>query len=212
MPRDGRGALQHKPLVSIPPAPRAGIVGVTLRVSSRQSALRFYSALGFRSLDTGPARHLYAAAHTDAASGDANAAEMRPLHLALGGNRGDFALTLVPGPTGGGGKGGGSAVRALPEVDGRHAIAMRESMVYSVYSRVQSGEIGGGVVHEIRELDEVLGKLVIAIVRDPDGHELCLVSSRSFDAATERATDYIGPDWSRRAQNAQSWLSGGSQA
>ena len=35
------------------------------------------------------------------------------------------------------------------------------------------------IVHELRELPEKLGVLVLVIVRDPAGYELCLVSSET---------------------------------
>lgn len=45
------------------------------------------------------------------------------------------------------------------------------------------------------ELDEALGTLFIAIIKDPDGFEICLVSSETFDKAVLSAADFKEPDW-----------------
>ena len=39
---------------------------------------------------------------------------------------------------------------------------------------------------------------MIAIVKDVDGYEICLVSSETFDRAVLEAADWIGPDWGLR--------------
>ena len=44
-----------------------------------------------------------------------------------------------------------------------------------------------------------MGTLFIAIVKDPDGFEICLVSSETFDKAVLAAADWVGPDWEKRA-------------
>lgn len=54
------------------------------------------------------------------------------------------------------------------------------------------------IVHPMQELHEQLGVLVILIIRDPAGYELCLVSSETFFPSVRAATDYIGPDWGKR--------------
>ena len=48
------------------------------------------------------------------------------------------------------------------------------------------------------ELEEQLGTLFIAIIKDPDGFELCLVSSETFDKAVAAAADFKEPDWAAR--------------
>merc|ERR1712048_490704 len=60
------------------------------------------------------------------------------------------------------------------------------------------GESPGYVLHELRELEETLGTLLIAIIRDPDGLELCLVSSEVFDPAVRAAADFAMPKWDAR--------------
>lgn len=37
-----------------------------------------------------------------------------------------------------------------------------------------------------------------AVLRDPAGYEMCLVSVETFDPAVREATNYVGPDWSVR--------------
>lgn len=79
--------------------------------------------------------------------------------------------------------------------DGRHAVAIPESMLRQVYHTMQRG---GLVVHPLQELEEPLGLLVIAIVKDPDGHEVCLVSAETFDKAVAIAADWKEPNWNLR--------------
>jgi hypothetical protein len=43
-----------------------------------------------------------------------------------------------------------------------------------------------------------LGTLFIAIVKDLDGFEICLVSSETFDKAVLAAADFKGPDYGLR--------------
>ena len=50
----------------------------------------------------------------------------------------------------------------------------------------------------MKELPETLGTLTIAIVRDLDGYEICLVSSETYDKAVLAVGDGVGPDWARR--------------
>ena len=54
------------------------------------------------------------------------------------------------------------------------------------------------IIHELRELKEKLGTLLILILRDAGGFELCLVSEETFDPSVKVATDYQGPDWKMR--------------
>jgi hypothetical protein len=53
------------------------------------------------------------------------------------------------------------------------------------------------IVYELQEIDEEtgLGVLLIAIVSDPNGMELCLVSAETFEPAIRAAADFKPPDW-----------------
>ena len=53
-------------------------------------------------------------------------------------------------------------------------------------------------MHPLQILQEQLGQLLILIVADPDGHEVCLVSRAVFEAATRAADDFKMPDWEQR--------------
>lgn len=86
---------------------------------------------------------------------------------------------------------------AVEQWEGRHAISMPEAMLRAVYGRVRA-EARHLIVHEMQELPEALGVLVIAIIKDPDGYEICLVSSETFDKAVLAAADWKGPDWDIR--------------
>jgi hypothetical protein len=50
-----------------------------------------------------------------------------------------------------------------------------------------------GVLHELRVLDDKLGPLSLAIVSDPVGYEICLVTQDVFDGSTKEAADWKGP-------------------
>ena len=64
------------------------------------------------------------------------------------------------------------------------------------------------MVHTLRELDEKLGVLVIAVVADPDGHEVCLVSAETFELAVgEAVRDPVQlPAWEKRAGIGADWM------
>ena len=97
----------------------------------------------------------------------------------------------------------------IQEYSGRHALSIPEHDLLQIYvnigGNVEADEASGksdceNVVHAIRtfhEKDAVtgvgLGDLKIAIVKDPDGYELCLVSSETFDKAVANPP-WIGPD------------------
>jgi len=83
--------------------------------------------------------------------------------------------------------------------EGRHAVALPASDLRAAYARIQASR-PEAVVHELRELQEKLGTLLIAIVKDPDGLEICLVSSEVFNAAARAADDFVEPDWSLRSE------------
>ena len=53
------------------------------------------------------------------------------------------------------------------------------------------------IVYELQEIDEEtgLGVLLIAIVSDPNGMELCLVSAETFEPAIRAAANFKPPDW-----------------
>jgi hypothetical protein len=86
----------------------------------------------------------------------------------------------------------------LTQWEGRHAISLPEVDMRLAYARIEH-DMPHLVVHPIRELDEALGVLVIAIVKDLDGYEICLVSSETFDKAVNEAADFVGPDWEKRS-------------
>ncbi len=85
----------------------------------------------------------------------------------------------------------------IEQMEGRHAIAMPEQRVREIYAIIESNnpEL---IVHPFRELHEKLGMLVLAIVKDFDGFEICLVSSETFDKAAKEACDWKEPDWESR--------------
>lgn len=78
---------------------------------------------------------------------------------------------------------------------GRFAVSMPGDMITQVYSTLDKAK---HVVHELGDLQEKLGRLVIAIVKDEDGYETCLVSSEFFDKATRAETNWKEPDWDHR--------------
>jgi catechol 2,3-dioxygenase-like lactoylglutathione lyase family enzyme len=80
---------------------------------------------------------------------------------------------------------------------GRHAIALPAEKVQSVYAEIEE-KCPENIVHKLQKLDEKLGILYIAIVKDFDGFEQCLVSAETFDKAVTEATNYVGPDWAHR--------------
>lgn len=86
----------------------------------------------------------------------------------------------------------------ISQWEGRHALALPESQVRRLSARF-AAEMPHLIVHEMRELQEKLGVLVIIIVKDPSGYEICIVSSETFDAAAAAAMDYGEPDWDQRS-------------
>jgi len=80
-------------------------------------------------------------------------------------------------------------------VDGRHAISMKETLIRDIYARLDKAT---QVVHELQELDDKLGKLVITVVKDVDGYEHCLVNSELFDKAAATSADFVEPNWEER--------------
>mmetsp|Transcript_1249 Transcript_1249/g.2670 ORF Transcript_1249/g.2670 Transcript_1249/m.2670 type:complete len:439 (+) Transcript_1249:63-1379(+) len=112
---------------------------------------------------------------------------------------GDAALQYAPGqvnlllrPT------GGSAPK-IEQYEGRHAFSMPAATLQAVYKQIED-ESPELIVHAIMELEEALGTLFIAIVKDPDGFEICLVSSETFDKAVLSAADWKEPDWTLRGE------------
>ena len=59
----------------------------------------------------------------------------------------------------------------IEQYEGRHALSMPAEAVKAAYNTAQK-EFPGSVVHEIMELEEQLGTLFIAIIKDPDGKYL----------------------------------------
>lgn len=87
----------------------------------------------------------------------------------------------------------------LKEYDGRHAIEMPEEKIRSIYEQLEKNS-PDLIVHKLRELHEVLATLVIAIIKDHDGYEICLVSSETFSILVKSGTDYKIPDFKLREQ------------
>lgn len=88
---------------------------------------------------------------------------------------------------------------------GRNAIAMPELAVRRINDilleqqaeeeggtrATSDARVRGGIVHPLQVLEEkVLGRLLILIVADPDGNELCLVSREVFDPLARAADDF----------------------
>ena len=88
---------------------------------------------------------------------------------------------------------------AVTSWEGRNALALPESRVRAVNALLLD-ESPHLIVHELRELHEQLGTLVILIAKDPAGYELCLVSSETFDPSVRAATTYDEPDWDQRSE------------
>ena len=89
------------------------------------------------------------------------------------------------------------AAAAVEQWEGRHMIALPEARVRAVVARVRA-DAPELIVHELLELEEALGVLLIFIVKDPNGFELCLASSETFDPAVRAAADWKPPDFARR--------------
>lgn len=87
----------------------------------------------------------------------------------------------------------------IEQFEGRHAIALPASDIQHVYGLIEKTN-PDQIVHEIRHFDENLGRLFIAIVSDPDGYELCLVSEETFNKLAVAATDFVGPNWDTRRE------------
>ena len=83
----------------------------------------------------------------------------------------------------------GGKAPEISQWEGRNAFSMPAELVQSVY-KLMEAEYPSQIIHEMQILDEKLGKLFIAIVRDVDGYELCLVSSETFDPAVLEAADF----------------------
>jgi lactoylglutathione lyase len=81
---------------------------------------------------------------------------------------------------------------------GRNAIAMPEAAVRDLNMRVLK-EAPHLILHELRVLEETHGPVVVLVLRDPAGYEVCIVSSEHFDRSVAAATDYKGPNWEHRA-------------
>lgn len=96
------------------------------------------------------------------------------------------------------------------EWGGRNAIAVPEAAVRRIndvlleQEREMKGNRGarktragsnsrfqGKIVHPLQILEEKLGRLLILIVADPDGNEVCLVSREVFDPSALAADDFV---------------------
>jgi len=100
---------------------------------------------------------------------------------------------------------GRDRVPRVEDWEGRHAVSVPAEQLQAIYQTVKSTrpEL---IVHTMMELKEVLGILFIAIIKDPDGFEICLVSSETFDKAVLEADDFVGPDWEYRKEFVASQL------
>jgi len=78
---------------------------------------------------------------------------------------------------------------------GRNALGAAD--VTPVYERHVAR--GGFVLHDKRTLTED-PFMEIFIAKDPDGYELCLITHSQFCVEASSATDFIEPDWERRAK------------
>jgi len=85
----------------------------------------------------------------------------------------------------------------LQQWEGRHAIAIPETQLLRIYTYFKK-HAPHLIVHELRKFEENLGMLSIAIIKDPDSYEICLVSAETFDGAVREAADWQGPDWDLR--------------
>jgi len=87
------------------------------------------------------------------------------------------------------------------QFDGRNAFSLPAVRVREIYAAERERR-PKHIVHELQEIDEEtgLGVLLIAIVTDVNGLELCLVSSEAFEPAIRDAVDYRGPDYGAREQ------------
>ena len=82
---------------------------------------------------------------------------------------------------------------------GRHAVALPDAAIRAIATQLESGSsFGGRIVHPLQELQEKLGVLLLLIVADPDGNELCLVSRSTFEVEARAATNFEAPDWKMR--------------
>lgn len=90
----------------------------------------------------------------------------------------------------------GAAVR---QFDGRNAFSLPAAKVRKIYQKLQRMH-PERIVHDLQEINEEtgLGVLLIAIITDPNGLEICLVSSEAFEPAVRAAADYVGPDYKAR--------------
>ena len=81
--------------------------------------------------------------------------------------------------------------------EGRNALALPAESIRRIHRQI-SKDAHFLIMHDLRELKEKLGTLLILILRDVGGFELCLVSEETFDPSVKAATDYQGPDWKMR--------------
>jgi len=95
------------------------------------------------------------------------------------------------------------AAVTVTDWEGRHAVTMPEEQLRQVYKQIREKN-SKHIVHELREIKDPLGNLLIAVVKDPDGLEVALLSSEGFDSAARAADDFAEPDWERRKEIAKS--------
>merc|ERR550534_2703752 len=78
----------------------------------------------------------------------------------------------------------------MEQYEGRHAIGLADSEIKRIYNYVKTNheEL---IVHDYQELPDKLGLLLIVIIKDFDGYEICLVSEQTFNKLAVKATDYV---------------------
>ena len=94
--------------------------------------------------------------------------------------------------------------------EGRNALALPASKIRIINAQIKA-TAPHQIIHELRELKEKLGTLLILILRDAGGFELCLVSEETFDPSVKAATDFKGPDWNFRSDSLAA-ITGGASA
>eukprot|EP00933_Yihiella_yeosuensis_P065694 TRINITY_DN69652_c0_g1_i1.p1 TRINITY_DN69652_c0_g1~~TRINITY_DN69652_c0_g1_i1.p1 ORF type:complete len:413 (+),score=62.70 TRINITY_DN69652_c0_g1_i1:39-1277(+) len=102
-----------------------------------------------------------------------------------------------------------SPKKKIRDWEGRNAISLPMQLLMPSYENIQGGARDQGfVLHRMQDVPLVNGDqskpediLKLAVVCDPEGRELCLVSSETFDRATGAAYDPNSTiDWAWRKQ------------
>jgi catechol 2,3-dioxygenase-like lactoylglutathione lyase family enzyme len=181
---------------------------ISLRVSSLHHSLQFYTKLlGMRQLsDEGSAARSVGVATASLLEGRPEAYAESVMSTAVGYRSSpseeqeaaaaeeDVVLVLIDD---------GLPVTRT-EWGGRNAIAVPEAAVRQINALLleqqeedtRQGKRGGTargrgrIVHPMQTIEEKLGLLLILILADPDGNEVCLVSRETFEPASAAADDF----------------------